>query len=118
MLTNYPQFLNFFLGTYATDEEIREAYGEVLADRQRTGQTELKFARTLWATTSRCGNVLTASRLKSMFADNLDKPIRSQIRNYLANRKIDCNALRRYAQGIGEILREGRKTTPASLAKT
>ncbi|CAN8070208.1 unnamed protein product [Agarophyton chilense] len=110
MLESYPEVVNFLLETYATDEVIQEAYSEVLAYHQRSGQTESEFSLALWNLATRCGNVFTISRIKSLFSDNVDKAIRSQVRNYLAsNRKVDYSVLAGYSQGLGDTLRLGKR---------
>ncbi|CAN8061906.1 unnamed protein product [Agarophyton chilense] len=110
MLESHPEVVNYLLETYATDDIIQENYSEVLAYHQRSGQTESEFSLAPWNLATRCGNVFTTSRLKSLFADNVDKAIRSQVRNYLATtRKVDYNGLARYFQGLGDTLRLGKR---------
>ena len=119
MLRTYPEVVNYLLETYATDEVIQEAYAEVLSYRQRPSQPELEFAKSLFALASRCGNVFTTTRLKAMFSDNVDKSIRAQVRNHLANSpKVDYNGLARFAQALGDTHRASRQTVaPAKPLK-
>ncbi|CAN8075924.1 unnamed protein product [Agarophyton chilense] len=118
MLESCPEVVNFLLETYATDEVIQEVYSEVLAYHQRSGQTESEFSLALWNLATRCGNVFPTSRLKSLFADNFDRAIRSQILNYLAtNRKVDYNALARYSQGLGDTLWMGKRPNVPPTSK-
>lgn len=110
--TNYAQVVNFLLDTYETDEVIQDANGKKLVDyRQRPSQNEMKCARPLCATASRCGSVTTTNPLKTVFADNVKIYSRSQVRKYLSDtRGGDYDPFTRHAQRIGDTFREWNRT--------
>ena len=111
MIHTYKEAINFFLRTYATDEEIALAYNEVMAFHQSTNMSETDFSQKLWAKALRCGTVFSDRRMKSLFTEGLLPSTRAQVRNYLANNPgKDYQALTRYAEALGETYRSGHRS--------
>ena len=110
LLETYPEVVNFLLRTYATDEVIAEAVGDVTSFRQSSNMTEEVYSNHLWDKALRCGTVFSDRRLKSLFTEGLLPATCAQVRNYLASHPhVDYQAVARYAQAIGETHRASRR---------
>ena len=110
LLETYAEVVNFLLRTYATDEVISEAVGDVTSFRQSSNMTEEAYSNQLWDKALRCGTVFSDRRLKSLFVEGLLPATCAQVRNYLATHAgVDYQAVARYAQAIGETHRSARR---------
>ena len=110
LLETYAEVINFLLRTYATDEVIAEAVGDVTSFRQSSSMTEEVYSNHLWDKALRCDTVYSDRRLKSLFVEGLLPATCAQVRNYLAtNPQFDYQAVARYAQAIGETHRASRR---------
>ena len=111
MIHSYKEAVNFFLKTYATDEEIALAYNEVTSFHQSTNMSETEFSQKLWSRALRCGTVFSDRRMKSLFTEGLLPSTRAQVRNYLATRPtVDYQALTRYAEALGATYRSSNRS--------
>ena len=70
--------------TYATDEAISEAVGDVTSFRQSSNMTEEVYSNHLWYKALRCSTVFSDRRLKSLFFERLLPATCTQVRSYLA----------------------------------
>ena len=96
-LETYAEVVNFLLRTYATDEVISEAVGDVPSFRQSSNMTEEVHSNHLWDNALRCGTVFSDRRLKSLFFEELLPATHAQVRNYLATHpSVDNQAVSRY----------------------
>ena len=103
LLETYAEVVNFLLRTYATDEVISEAVGDVTSSRQSSNMTEEVYSNQLRDKALRCGTVFSARRLKSLFVEGLLPTTCAQVQDYLATHlSVDYQAVSRYAQAIGE----------------
>ena len=110
LLETYPEVVNYLLRTYATDEVISEAVGDVTSFRQSSNMTEEVYSNHLWDKALRCGTVFSDRRLKSLFVEGLLPATCAQVRNYLASHpSVDYQAVARFAQAIGETHRSARR---------
>ena len=117
LLRAYPQVVNFLLRTYATDEVISEAVGDVTSFRQSSNMTEEVYSNHLWDMALRCGTVFSDRRLKSLFVEGLLPATSAQVRNYLATHSyVDYQSVALYAQAIGETNRAFRRQGMSPLA--
>ena len=57
LLDTYTEVVNFLLSTYATDEVISEAVGDVTSFLQSSNMTEEVYSNQLWDKALRCGTV-------------------------------------------------------------
>lgn len=69
LLQTYLEAVNFLLRTYATDEDISEAVGNVTAFRQGSSSTEEVHSDPFWDITLRCGIVHYDACLKSLIVE-------------------------------------------------
>ena len=83
VLSSYPEVVNYLFRTYATNEVIAEAYAEVKNFIQSLRKSETEYGDRLWRKALCCGNVFSDSRLKSLFAEGLLPPIRTQVRHHV-----------------------------------
>ena len=117
LLRTYPQVVNVLLRTYATDEVISEAVGDVTSFRQSSNMTEEVYSNHLWDKALRCGTVFSDRRLKSLFVEGLLPATCAQVRNYLATHPdVDYQSVARYAQAIGETNRASCRQGMSALA--
>ena len=113
--------MNFLLRTYATDEVIYEAVGDVTSFRQSSNMTEEVYSNQLWDKALRCGTVFPDRRLKSPFVEGFVPATWAQVRNYLATHPgVWYQAVARYLQAVGETHRSARRqatsfTSPQAL---
>lgn len=72
--------------------------------------------KSLFEMVSRFGNVFRTTRLKSFLSDNIDKSIRSQVRNHFSTKqKVDYNGVAWYAQALGDTHRAYRRQPSAVI---
>ena len=110
LLETYAEVVNLLLRTYATDEVISEAVGDVTSFRQSANMTEELYSNQLWDKALRCGTVFSDRRLKSLFVEGLLPATCAQVRNYLATHPgVEYQAMARYAQAIGETHPSARR---------
>ena len=110
LLETYSEVVNVLLRTYATDEVISKAVGDVTSFRQSSNMTEETYSNQLWDKALRRGTVFSDRRLKSLFVKGLLPATCAQVRNYLATHPgVDYQAVARYAQAIGETHRSARR---------
>ena len=106
LLQTYPQVVNFLLRTYATDEVISEAVGDVTSFRQSSNMTEEVYSNHLWDMALPCSTVFSDRRLKSLFFEALLPAKCVQVRNYFSTHPdVDYQSVARHAQAIGETNR-------------
>ena len=93
LLETYAEVVNFLLRTYATDEVISEAVGDVTSFRQSSNMTEEVYSNQLWDKALGCGTVFSNRLLKSLFVKGILPATCAQVRNYLAtHRGVDYQA--------------------------
>ena len=110
LLETDAEIVSFLLRTYATDEVISEAVGDVTSFRQISNMTEEVYSNQLWDKALRCGTVFSDRRLRSPFVEGLLPATCAQVRNYLATHPgVDYQAVARYVQAIGETHRSARR---------
>ena len=72
---------------------------------------EIRYATALWNKALHCGGVYSEDRLKGIFIEGLGERIKSNVRQFWAERpELDLNALARYAASIASLNRP--TTTP------
>ena len=109
-LSTYCEVVNYLLRTFATNEVIATAYTDLTSYVQATGMTETDNGDKLWDKTIRCGSVISQTRLRSMYAEDVLPSIRAQVRNHLATHtRLSYDEVVRYAQALGDSVRAARK---------
>ena len=93
LLETYAEVINFLLRTYATDEVISEAVGDVTSFRQSSNMTEEVYSTQLLDKTLRCGTVFSDMPLKSLFVEGFLPATCAQVRIYPATHPgvVQCN---------------------------
>ena len=110
LLEPYAKVVNFLQRTYATDEVIFEAVGDVTSLSRSSSMTEDVYGNHLWDKSLRCGTIFSDRRLNSLFVEALLPATYAQVRNYLATHpSLDYKAVARYVQAIGETHRSARR---------
>lgn len=84
LLETYPEFFKFISSTYATDEVIAAAVGDVNSFRQRSNMAEGVYRNHLWDKDILCGTAYSDRRWKSLFVEGLRPTTYVQASNYLA----------------------------------
>ena len=99
LLETYVEAASFLLGTYATDEVISEAVGDVTSFLQSSNMTVDVYSNQFWDKALRCGTVFSDRRFKPLLVEGLLPATYVQVRNYLATHlSVEYQAMASYAK--------------------
>ena len=71
MLTSYEEVVQFLLKTYATEDTMAEAITDVENFKQSSSMDVRAYSDELWTGALRCGSVISSTRLKGYFIQDV-----------------------------------------------
>ena len=84
VLSTYCGAINYLLRTYATNETIAAAHGELVAFRQAPHMSAKAYGDRLLSKAGRCGRVYPRRVVRGYFVEGVLDEIRPAVRDYLA----------------------------------